>query len=515
MKRAVIYARFSSDMQREESIEAQIRAGRNLCDRKGYALTNIYIDEAKSGTSITGRDNYNRMMADAMEHKFDVAIFHKVDRNARNEFDYYTFKRSFETLGISYEYSGQSVDDSPEGQMMESMLVGMAAYYSRNLAKETKKGLNENAYKAMFNGGTPPFGYRIENGKYIIDEREAEGVRMVFSMYANGYGYTQIARALAAVGFVSKKGNPFAKNSLFDMLGNEKYIGTYTFNKVVKGRNKKRNTHGSPSDELIRIENAIPAIIDKNIFARVQEKRTFNKHRGGAFRTTVNYLLSGRIFCGECGSSMSGTHLKVRGQDYWYYTCAKKERVATCKCTNRAVRKYLLEKWVLSQLLDELLSPEGIERIAEEMSKAYAEVADQSHNKLEALTKAQKQAEQKLNNLYVLIEEGIADEYDKARLKQTKLELTDIKEKLAELQKIAIRPVLNTSQITSTIQALRESILTKNDEDAKKNLIQFFVKRVIVGAENISLELADDMLSVLMVPRTGIEPVRVSLPEGF
>lgn len=225
IKRAVIYARFSSDMQREESIEAQVRACKEYCRKKLYVVTNIYVDEAKSARDVLKRDAYNQMMADALEHKFDVIIFHKIDRNARNEFNYYSFKNTLAQLGIGYEYAAQNIDFSPEGQMMESMLVGFAAYYSRNLAKETKKGLNENAYKAQFNGGKPPLGYKIVDKQYVIEPTEAEAVKLIFTMYISGHGYGSIARALAAKGFKTREGRNFGKNSLYDILGNEKYTG--------------------------------------------------------------------------------------------------------------------------------------------------------------------------------------------------------------------------------------------------------------------------------------------------
>lgn len=138
MPRAVIYARFSSDMQREESIDAQLRACRSYAQSKGYDIIDTYVDEAKSGRDVTKRDAYNQMLADAMENKFDVIVFHKIDRNSRNELNYFNFKDKLERLGIRYEYAAQPIDAlSPEGQMMEGMLVSMAAYYSRNLAKET------------------------------------------------------------------------------------------------------------------------------------------------------------------------------------------------------------------------------------------------------------------------------------------------------------------------------------------------------------------------------------------
>lgn len=169
MLRAVIYARFSSDMQREESIDAQVRACKAYCQRKGYAVVGVYSDEAKSGRSTVNRDGYNRMLADAVQGDFDVIIFHKIDRNSRNELNYYKFKDQLARLGVSYEYASQSIDCTPEGQMMESVLVGMAAYYSRNLAKEVRKGQNENAYKAISNGGIAPFGLKLVDQRYAID----------------------------------------------------------------------------------------------------------------------------------------------------------------------------------------------------------------------------------------------------------------------------------------------------------------------------------------------------------
>ena len=183
---------------------------------------------------------------------------------------------------VRYEYAVQNIDGSPEGQMMENMLVGFAAYYSRNLAKETKKGLNENAYKAQFNGGTAPFGYKIVDKHYIIDEREAEGVRMIFRMYLDGKGYTEIARALAEKGYKTKLGRNFSKVSLHDILRNEKYIGIYTFNKVTKKSDGTRNSHGKPSEELIRIENAIPSSA-KRILLRSKKLKQITKNTLLAF----------------------------------------------------------------------------------------------------------------------------------------------------------------------------------------------------------------------------------------
>ena len=211
MKRAVIYARYSSDKQREESIDAQVRACKDYCLRHHYLITKVYADEAKSGRDIAKRDAYNQMMADAVEGKFDIIIFHKIDRNSRNEFNYYTVQNTLTRLGVEYAYAQQPIDDSPEGKMTEAMLVAMAAYYSRNLGKETKKGLNENAYKALFNGGRPPLGYKIVDQRYEIEPHEAEAVRIIYQLYLAGFGYNKIAHVLNSKGFKLVKGVTSAK----------------------------------------------------------------------------------------------------------------------------------------------------------------------------------------------------------------------------------------------------------------------------------------------------------------
>ncbi len=515
MLRAVIYARFSSDMQREESIDAQVRACREHCKRRHYIVTHIYKDEAKSGKSIIGREGYNQMMADAMEHKFDVIIFHKIDRNARNEFNYYSFKNTLAQLGISYEYAAQNIDFTPEGQMMENMLVGFAAYYSRNLSKETKKGLNENAYKAQFNGGTPPLGYRIENKHYVIDEHEAEAVRMIYSMFVSGHGYTSIANALAAKGFKTKGGRNFSKNSLYDILGNEKYIGTYTFNRVIKQANGRRNTHSAPSNEFIKINNAIPAIITPDVFYTVQDKRKENRTRKAAYRAKETYLLSGKIFCGQCGGAMSGYKFKPRDTAYVYYGCTKKNRTPGDRCPQKMVRRDVIEKFVLETIEKEIFSVAKMDEFAKMMAEAYREMFKASKAEADKLRESKIMAERRLNNIYTIIENGTADAFDLERLKSTKAEITELSKKIDSLQDFTDCPELSEKEITDTLKALHDKVFAENDAETKKALIDLFVERVTINVFEVSLVLTTQGVLTHLVPRTGIEPVRVSLPEGF
>lgn len=515
MLRAVIYARFSSDMQREESIDAQVRSCKDYCRRNGYLVTNIYVDEAKSGRSILNREAYNQMMFDAMEKKFDIVIFHKIDRNARNEFNYYTFANNLQQLGIRYEYAVQPIDDSPEGKMMESVLVGMAAYYSRNLRKETKKGLDENAYKALFNGGVPPLGYRIENQRYVIDPHEAEAVKLIYSMYLAGHGYGRICEALNMRGYKTRDGRNFGKNSLYDILHNEKYIGTYTFNKHPRKEGRKRNMHKVTGDDVIRIENAIPAIITKQDYLAVQEKTRKNKSRQGSYRSKVQWLLSGKIFCGQCGSAMGGHTCTPRDKSYSYYTCLRKERVVVDRCPQKQIRKELLENWVLDILEKEIFTEEVINNISNMMVESYKQMVDESQNDTSTLLEQKAMAERKLNNVYKVIEAGSADNFDLDRLKIIKAEILEINKKLDNLQNIVKSPVLTQDEIIQTLELFRTHAFINKDFGAKKILIDLFVKKVTINNSNITVLSSPNSVYTQLVPQTGIEPVRVSLPTGF
>ena len=509
MQRAVIYARFSSVNQREESIDAQVRSCKEHCKRKGYIVTHIYKDEAKTGTKVAGRDAYKQMLADVKEDLFDVIIFHRIDRNARKELDYYLTKDTLIKSKVRYEYAAQNIDDSPEGQMMESMLVGFAAYYSRNLAKETKKGLNENAYKAQFNGGTAPFGYKIVNKYYEIDEREADGVRMIFSMYLSGKGYTEIAKALAEKGYRTKGGKNFSKVSIHDILRNEKYIGTYTFNRVVKRADGTRNSHGKPSEELIRIEDAVPAIISKDDFFMVQKIKADNQKHASRFRASVPYLLTGKIFCEHCGSVMNGHRMRRGEKEYSYYVCNKKERVAGEPCPNKYINSENLEKWVIASIEQSIFTPQNMANIVHDMEKKYATYASQAKKRRTQLNKQKAALEKRMSGLYDIMELNGVDKFNLDRLNAVKAQMLDIEDEIARCRADESAPVLTAEQIEATLKAIHEK-LSIGDEQACRFLVNLFVEKIVVGQKNISMQLSmenilDSMGNTVnerLVPRT-------------
>lgn len=382
------------------------------------------------------------------------------------------------------------------------MMVGMAAYYSRNLSKETKKGLNENAYKALFNGGVPPFGYRIENQHYVINPHEADGVRLIFSLYLAGHGYGSICEALNLRGYKTREGKNFGKNSLYDILHNEKYIGIYSFNKHPRKEGGKRNMHKATGNDIIRVENVIPPIVTEQEFYAVQEKSAKNRHRTASYKAKENYLLSGKIFCEHCGSAMAGRRYAPRNKVYAYYACLKKERVVADRCPQKQVRKELIENWVLHILEKEVLSFKGTNNIINMMMEHFNSFVSESKNNKEALLAEKAIAEKRLNNFYKVIENGIADSFDLERLQSIKTEIFEINKKLDNLQKAANCPELKKEEILKTLEEFKVRAFQKHDFNAKKILIDLFVQKVTINNTLISVIFDTESVCIYMVPRT-------------
>lgn len=248
--RIAAYARFSSDNQRVESIDAQLRAIRQYCSDNDYMIVKTYADEAVSGTSDQ-RDQFLQMIADAKKNMFDIVIVHKLDRFARNRYDSAIYRKELKDAGVKLISVLERVDEeNPENIILLSVLEGMNEYYSKNLAREVRKGQKENALKGIHNGGVPPLGFKVdpETRKLVINEDEAEAVRTIFTMYTKKYGYDLICQELNKKGYKTRTGRPFTRNSIAEILRNEKYIGHYVFNKRLskKSGNRKYKDERSP-----------------------------------------------------------------------------------------------------------------------------------------------------------------------------------------------------------------------------------------------------------------------------
>ncbi len=332
---AVAYARFSSDNQREESIDAQLRAIDAYAEKRGITITRTYIDRAFSAKT-DNRPEFRRLIRDAEQSDFEAVLVHKYDRFSRNRYDHAVYGKHLKDRGIRLIAVAQDFGAGKEAILMEGITQALSEYYVANLAEEVKKGHKENALKAIHNGGYAPFGYKVEEGRYIIDEVEAAYVRRMFAACRDGFPYRDILRDIETAGLRGRRGRPMAYTSIYEILRNEKYAGVYLY---VEGNHARRDKQNA-----IRIEDAFPAIVDKETWNEVQRVMDSRKNGGKVTGGQREYLCSGLVFC-RCGAPMHASTSTRKGYSYSRYSCAAKCGAPTVRCelVDNAIKEYLHE----------------------------------------------------------------------------------------------------------------------------------------------------------------------------
>ncbi len=412
-KTAAIYARYSSSNQREESIDAQLRICRKYAEENGYSIVKEYTDSAISGRTDQ-RPAFQQMIQDSAKGGFDTLLIYSHDRFSRNKYDTATYKTRLKKNGVRIVAVTLPLDDSPESGLMESIMEGFAQYYSENLARSTKRGLEENALRCKSNGPLP-YGYKSENGEIVLDPLPAKVVNLIYQLYSEGYGKKMICNTLNRNGYRTNRGGEFKVNALHTILSNERYKGIYIYD------NK-------------RIEGGMPAIVSEELFDKVQNQVKRNRRARKAMKDENEYLLNGKAFCGECGSPLVGeSGRSSTGEVYRYYKCAARKKDPQA-CQLHTERKEELEDFVVGYICREVLTDENIQLIAEkEFALLEEEAADKSL--LMALQAEYKQVSAKVENILEAIEQGIFTPKTKDRLlelesRQTELEDKIVREKL-------------------------------------------------------------------------------------
>lgn len=336
MKNAVIYARFSSDKQTEDSIEAQVRACKEYASAKGYNIIEIYADEAISGkgSKTALRAKYQKMLRDCNKGTFEIILIHKYDRIARNLGEHVNLTAKLQEKGIVLIATAQDFGTSNEAKIMRTLMWSLSEYYIDNLANEVKKGHKETALKGLHNGGYAPFGYDVVDQQYVINELEAEYVRRIFDAALNLEGFQSIIHELSERGITGKRGKPIKYTQIYEILRNEKYTGVYAYSTEEEHNRADRRT----KPNAIRIENALPIIIDKAKFMEVQKIMKQRQQTG----KKSDYLCSGLVYC-ECGAKMHGMKSKRKGHTYHYFYCSKRCGAHTIRMeeVDNAAKEYL------------------------------------------------------------------------------------------------------------------------------------------------------------------------------
>ncbi len=490
---AVVYARYSSHRQGEQSIEGQLAEAQKYAAAHGLTIIHEYCDRAQTGRN-DNREQFQLMLADASKHAFDHLIVWKTDRIGRNKEEIALNKYHLKKNGVKIHYIAEMIPDTPEGIILEAVIEGMAAYYSEQLSQNIRRGQRASAAKAQSTGGNRPLGYKTgADKKFVIDPETAPTVKLVFDLYAQGKTIAQIIRILNERGLRTLRGHPFTNNSLRTMLKNEKYIGIYTY-----------------KDE-IRIEDAIPPIVEKETFYKVQEMLKYNQKAAAHKNAKTNYLLTEKLFCGKCGQMMVGVSgTSKTGARHHYYYCTQQRKKL---CNKKPVRQVWIEGLVLEYVIALVQDKELLDFIAENTWQYYLEQNTET-SYTESLRSALADVEKAIANLIKAIEAGIFNEATKQRMDELDGQRQELQNALAAAK---LKEDLGLKKEHILYFLHRFSEMDYTDEDCQKRLIKTFVNSVFVYDDKVVLTFnysGDDRTITLKEIDAGLQQ-GVRLPRSL
>ena len=456
---AVIYARYSSHNQREESIEGQLRECQEFALRNGITIVGEYVDRAISGKTDV-RASFQKMIRDSEKGHWEAVIMYTLDRLGRNRYDLAMYKAKLKKNGVRVFYAKQSIPDGPEGIVFESVLEGMAEYYSENLARNVRRGMMENALAGKTTGGKPPLGYKITPDlRYEIEPVGAKVVREIFQMYGDGQTAAAVVEHCVKNGYKTAMGRPFTRNSLSTIIRNEKYIGVYKCNDI-------------------EIPDAVPPIIDKALFEKVQGMIKHNYATRARGKAKMDYLLTTKLFCGHCGSPMLGESGTGRnGTTYHYYKCFNRKKGG--KCDKKQEQKDWIENFVVRYTVENVLTDENIELIATKAMEIINKEAE-DNSALEGLKASLKDCEKRLANILDLMEQGIATESTKGRLLDLEARKEDLIVQIAREE--TKKPFLTKERIIFWLETFKNGNV--DNPDFKRKIIDALVNSVYIYDTN-------------------------------
>ena len=453
MKTAVIYARYSSERQTEQSIEGQIRECTAFAKRNDILIVNTYIDRAMTGTN-DNRNDFQRMLKDCTKRAWDIVLVYKLDRFSRNKYEMAMHKKTLRDNGIKLVSAMENIPDSPEGIILESLLEGMAEYYSVELSQKVRRGMRESRIKEQFIGGHILYGYKVVNKKVEIDEDKAEVVRFIYEQYANDVIVKDIIQKLTDRGILNN-GKPFARNTIYQILKNEKYSGVYRY-----------------GDEVFL--NTYPRIVSKEIYDKVALKVADNRY--GKKSNGAVFLLRQKMKCGYCGKTLTGeSGTSSTGKVKYYYKCLGRKRGT--KCELDVFRKEVIEEAIIEAICKTIDSSEIMSSLADDVLELQ-DLKEKDMSVVNILREEKEKLQKNIDNIMSAIEQGLFSATAQKRL-------SDLEARMEEINaSIILEQSKNKVNITKDeIIKYFKTVLKKEPQQ----MIFLFVKEIIVYNDKIEV----------------------------
>lgn len=456
--KAVIYARYSSDSQREASIDGQLRECKEYAERNDITIVSNYIDRAYSAKT-DNRPEFQRMIKDSNKQFFDIVLVWKLDRFARNRYDSAHNKALLRKNGVKVLSVTERISDDSTGILLESLLEGYAEFYSVELSEKITRGLTENALKCKYNGGGFPIGYTIDNEQHFqINPITAPIVLEAFNKYADGENIQDVCNFLNEKGATTYRNKRLKFDAAKRLLKNRRYIGEYKYGDIIH-------------------EKGIPQIIPNDLFDRVQERLKKNKNAPARSKAKGDfYLLTTKIFCGKCGALMVGESGTSRyGTLHQYYKCANAKRKKIC--TKKTVRKAWIEDIVIEKTMNMLMNDDLILKLTDMLY----DLQQKENTHIPLLKKQMGEVNRSIENMLNAIQQGIITPSTKQRLEElennkSELEISLINE---EIQK----PLLTREQLQFWLERFRTTDITVYEQ--KQRLVDSFINSIFLYDDKI------------------------------
>lgn len=457
--KAVIYARYSSDNQTEASIEGQLRECMEYATYNDIQVMGNYIDRAMSAKT-DHRPEFQRMIKDSYKHVFDCIIVWKLDRFSRNRYDSAHYKSILKKNGVKVISAKETIAEGSEGILLESVLEGMAEYYSAELAEKVTRGMKENALKGLWNGGNVPFGYVINKERKLeIEPISAAVVAEIFKMSNDGKTVKDIYKILSERKVTRSNGKELRYNAIRYMLSNRVYIGEYSHMGVV-------------------IKDSVPPLVSEELFNAVQLELAKNSKAPARHTADNDYLLTTKLFCGRCGAMMvaqAGTS-GTKGVVYRYYACVRQKKH---QCEKKPISKAKLEDFIVYKTMKFLKNDEIIERLAE---KLY-ELQYTESTLLPKLQEQLKQKEKEIENIVNAVQKGYATEILLKRLSDLEKEQKKITDAIAKEQLRV--PIFTQDHFKMALYNFRR--IDISTQDGKRKIIDTFINSIYMYDDHIKI----------------------------
>ena len=462
---AVIYARYSSDAQTEQSIEGQIRVIQDYAKRNSIRIIDSYIDRAISGLR-EDRPEFQRMIKESKLKNFGYVLVYKYDRFSRDRLNSLVYKRELKKNGVKVMSVTEYISDDPQGILFESIIDGYSEYYSAELAQKVKRGNRESRLKGLYTGGIVPYGYKIVDKKYVIVPEEAEVIKKIFRDVINKKTYQEICDEINSKGIRNKDGRIFRASYIGTVIVNEKYMGLVT----VDGE---------------EFYNIVPAIIDKETFECAKYNTTHNQRRSPHFRARTKYLLSGMVYCGYCGEFLVGeTGTSKTAKVHTYYKCNSQKKKKR-QCDKATVKREWLEETVVDAARTVLSKTEYINLLADEMTKIFNNTV-LDDKELDVNEKNIYKVKKEIDNIVNIMAGGFVNDSLKERLSKL-----DEERKQLEIENVHLKTKSKTTITKEDVKYFLQTFIKMDitDDNYKQRIIDRFIRKVILFDDRVLIEL--------------------------